>query len=186
MSHPAPIRPQPRPSRGRAFRAANGEVFRLRAIHPDDVSGLQRAFARLTPEQVRQRTFHRMRELSTEAATRLVRVDPAQGVAYVIVDAAGEIRGEARFHLDAGRPSAEFAVITDPALAGQGLGRALMKRLVSEARKRGLHELWGTVLAQNAQMLDFSRLLGASRELVADEPDVVRVRFDLSRRLRRL
>ncbi|MBZ0223998.1 MAG: N-acetyltransferase [Dokdonella sp.] len=184
MSQPAP--PRPRPSRGRAFRAASGSVFRLRAIHPGDVAALQRAFARLTPEQVRQRTFHRMNELTTEAATRFAKVDPAQGVAFVVVDEEGEIRGEARFHFDSNPTSAEFAVITDPALAGQGLGRELMKRLVGEARKRGLRELWGTVLAQNTQMLEFSRRLGASRALVADEPDVVRVRFDLSRRLRRL
>lgn len=174
------------PGRGRALRLADGRLFRLRAIHPADVPALQRAFKRLTPEQVRQRTFHRMNELSTAAATRFANLDPALGAAFVIIDNAGEIVGEARFLLDADRPSAEFAVITDPALAGQGLGRELMKRLVGEARKRGLHELWGTVLAQNTRMLEFSRRLGATRTLDAEEPGLVRVHFDLARRLRPL
>jgi acetyltransferase len=39
--------------------------------------------------------------------------------------------------------------------------------------------MWGTVLAQNALMLELAHRLGAQREAVAGEPDVVRVRFDL-------
>jgi hypothetical protein len=77
---PNPPRPTPRhrgtPARGRAFRAADGRAFRLRAIHPGDVPALQRAFARLTPEQIRHRTFHHMNELTTDAATRLANVAP--------------------------------------------------------------------------------------------------------------
>ena len=187
---PNPPRQSPlrhdQPARGRAFRAADGRVFRLRAIHHGDVPALQRAFARLTPEQIRHRTFHYMSELSTEAATRLASVAAAHGAAYVVVDADGEIRGEARFYVDAQRPSAEFAVIVDPRLLGIGIGRALMRRLLREAARRGLHELWGNVLAENALMLDFSRRLGALREAAPDEPGVVRVRFDLSRPLPRL
>jgi acetyltransferase len=54
-----------------------------------------------------------------------------------------------------------------------------MRRLFEEARLRGLREMWGTVLAQNALMLELAHRLGAQREAVAGEPDVVRVRFDL-------
>lgn len=178
-------RPGDAPARGRAFRAADGRAFRLRAIHPSDVPALQRAFARLTPEQVRHRTFHHMNELTTDAATRLANVAPAHGAAYVVVDGDGEIRGEARFYVDREKPSGEFALIVDPALLGIGIGRSLMRRLVSEARRRGLLELWGSVLAENALMLDFSQRLGAARESMMDEPGVVRVRFDLARPLRR-
>ncbi len=167
------------PARGRAFRVADGRQFRLRAIHPSDVDRLQRAFARLTPEQVRQRTFHRMNALSTEAATRLAQVNPAQGAAFVVVDDEGEIRGEARYYVDPEHPSAEFAVVVDPTLFGLGIGGALMRRLFSSARRRGLTQLWGSVLPQNTQMLDFARNLGARRESIADEPDLVRVRFAL-------
>ncbi|MBX3699622.1 MAG: N-acetyltransferase [Dokdonella sp.] len=186
MSTPRPPAATRRsPTRGRAFRARDGRLYRLRAIHPSDVPALQRAFQRLDPEQVRQRTFHRINELSLEAATRFATVDPAVGAAYVVLDEDGEIRGEARFFVDAVGSGAEFAVITDPTLAGHGLGRALMHRLVREARQRGVASLWGTVLAQNTQMLEFSRRLGATREASEDEPGVVRVRFDLSHRLRR-
>jgi GNAT superfamily N-acetyltransferase len=172
--------------RGRAFRTADGRVLRVRPVRGDDVEALKRGFARLTPEQVRQRTFHRMNELSDEAAHRLADIDLATTAAYVVVDDVGEVRGEARLHVAPPGDSAEFALIVDPQMLGIGIGRALMRRLIEEARRRGLRELWGTVLADNALMLDFSHRLGAVRERVPDEAGVVRVRFDLARRRRSL
>jgi acetyltransferase len=160
----------------------DGRRLRLRPIRPDDVAALQRGFARLTPEQVRQRTFHRMNELSAEAAHRLANVDPLTAAAYVVVDDEGELHGEARLHVESGGDIAEFALIVDPEMLGIGIGSALMRRLFEEARRRGLRELWGTVLAQNALMLELAQRLGARRETIAGEPDVVRVRFDLDQR----
>lgn len=170
--------------RGRAFTTRDGRRLRLRALRPDDVEALKRGFARLTPDQVRQRTFHRMNELTDEAAQRLAHVDTATAAAYVVVDDDGELHGEARLHGTAGGDSAEFALIVDPQMLGIGIGSALMRRLLSEGRRRGLRELWGTVLADNAAMLDFSQRMGAIRESVPGEADVVRVRFDLAKRSR--
>jgi acetyltransferase len=182
-ARPSPNRSATR-ARGRAFRTVDGRLLRVRPVRVDDIDALKRGFARLTPEQVRQRVFHRMTELSDQAAYNLVHFDPATTAAFVVVDADDEIRGEARMHVDAEGRSAEFAVVVDPALLGVGIGRALMQRLVGEGRRRGLVELWGSVLAENALMLDFSRRLGAQREAVPGEADLVRVRFDLRRPLR--
>lgn len=179
----SPTRKPPR-TRGRAFRTADGRSLRVRAVRPDDIDALKRGFARLTPDQVRQRVFHRMTELSDQAAHNLVHFDPATTAAFVAVDDEGEIRGEARMHVDADGHAAEFAVVVDPTLLGVGVGRGLMQRLVREGRRRGLRELWGSVLAENALMLDFSRRLGAQREAVPGEADLVRVRFDLRHPLR--
>lgn len=156
----------------------DGRRLRLRPIRPDDAAALQRGFARLTPEQVRQRTFHRMNELSDEAAHRLANVDPLTA-AFVVVDDDGELHGEARLHVEGDGGVAEFALVVDPEMLGVGIGSALMRRLFEEARRRGLRELMGTVLAQNSLMLELAHRLGANRETVADEPDVVRVSFDL-------
>ena len=119
-----------------------------------------------------------MNELSDEAAQRLVQFDANTAAAYVVVDDDGELHGEARLHETTPGESAEFALIVDPQMLGIGVGRALMRRLLQEARRRGLRELWGTVLAGNSLMLDFARRLGARRETVAGEPDLVRVRFE--------
>jgi len=181
---PPPAR-RARTPRGRTLTTGDGRRLLLRAINADDVAALQRGFARLTPEQVRQRIFHRMTELSSQAATNLAHVDPAAGAAFVAVDDEGEIRGEARIHVDPAARDAEFALIVDPQWLGVGVGGALMRRLAEEARRRGLREIWGKVLSGNSQMLEFASTLGARRESLPQEPDLVLVRIDLKRPLRR-
>lgn len=179
-----PPAPLARRRRGRTLKTSDGRRLLLRAIEADDVEGLQRGFARLTPDQVRQRIFHRMTELSSQAATNLTHVDPAAGAAFVAVDDDGEIRGEARIYVQHSAQDAEFALIVDPQWLGVGVGGALMRRLVEEARRRGLREIWGKVLAGNSQMLEFAATLGAQREALPQEPGLVCVRFDLKRPLR--
>ena len=170
--------------RGTPFETSAGHTLFLRPIRPDDVDALRRGFARLTPEQVRLRVFHRMNDLAPEVAARLCNVDATEGAAFVVTDADGEIRGEARMYVDRTAESAEFALIVDPTLVGIGVGHALMQRLFEEGRRRGLSELCGSVLAANATMLDFASGLGAQREAVAGEPDMVRIRLDLGGRCR--
>jgi len=68
-------------------------------------------------------------------------------------------------------------VTVDPSFTGRGIGRALMQRLLDDARRRGLRTIWGDVLADNSAMLDFVKRIGAKREFVPDEPGVIRVSF---------
>ena len=158
-----------------SFPISDGRRLSLRPIRPGDADALRRAFARLTPDQVRLRLFHRMNELSREAAARMTQVDPDTTVAYVVVDGDDEIRGEARMHVDAVTATAEFAVAVDPQFTHLGIGRRLMRRLIDEARRRGVTELWGDVLAQNQTMLSFAKALGAERHAAPDEPGITRV-----------
>jgi acetyltransferase len=165
---------------GEALTLSDGRVLSLRPIRIDDADALRRGFARLTPEQVRLRTFHRQNELTAAAAERLVRIDPDTTSAWVAVDADGEIRGEARLHADAIDEGGEFGVTVDPSFLGRGIGRALMQHLLDEARRRGLRTIWGDVLADNSAMLDFVKRIGAKREFVPDEPGVMRVTFEVA------
>lgn len=168
--------------RGQAFTTTDGRTLYLRPIRSTDSDALSRAFARLTPEQVRLRVFHPMNELSAAAVGRLCNPDPALAVAWVATDADGEIRGDGRFYVDADH-GAEFALIVDPALTGIGIGHALMQKLIDESRTRDLRELWGVVLAENATMLDLARRMGATREANPGDPGILRVRFDPRSRL---
>lgn len=167
--------------RGKRLVLASGLVLHLRPIQPDDVEALRRGFARLTPEQVRLRVFHRMNDLSEENAERLCNVREHQGAAFVATDAEGEIRAEARIYIGPTPDRAEFALVVDPVLVGRGVGRALMQHLLDEARRRRLAELWGAVLTENTSMLDLAQRLGAVREGVPGEPGLVYVRFDLTK-----
>jgi RimJ/RimL family protein N-acetyltransferase len=75
---------------------------------------------------------------------------------------------------DAGE--AEFALAVGDAWQGQGLGRALVRRLATHARATGLAALTGTVMAGNEPMLHLMKTLGA--ELRGDASEV-KVRLPL-------
>lgn len=188
--HRSALRPPRRESRlvrreapdvapGEAFTTSDGRRLTLRPIRPGDADALRRAFARLTPDQVRSRTFHRVNELTAEVAERMTQIDPVTTTAYVVVDGDGEVRGEARLHADIVTDSAEFGVAVDPLFTNQGIGRRLLQRLVEDARRRDLHELWGDVLAENHTMLDFVKAIGAQRQTLIDDAGVIRVSFRL-------
>ncbi|MBN8726124.1 MAG: GNAT family N-acetyltransferase [Xanthomonadales bacterium] len=169
----------PGPDPADTFTASDGRRFLLRPIRATDADALVRAFARLTPEQIRLRVFHRLGALSPEVATRLANPDPAWAAAWVAIDSDEEIRGDARYYADRAGKRAEFGVIVDPSVTGLGLGRALLQCLLDDARARGLEELWGAVLTENATMLELAQQLGAVRGAMEGEPGVVRVGFKL-------
>jgi N-acetylglutamate synthase-like GNAT family acetyltransferase len=175
---PAPVKTKR--AKGETFTTPDGRRLSLRAIAPGDAEALRRGFARLTPEQARLRTFHRIAELSPEMTERLTNVDPATTTALVVVDADGEIRGDARLHVDATTDSAEFGIAVDPDYTNQGIGWRLMQRLFEDAKRRGLYELWGDVLAENHTMLDFAKAVGAERHPLENEPGVIRVTFRIA------
>jgi acetyltransferase len=62
-------------------------------------------------------------------------------------------------------------------MKGQGVARQLMQRLIEWARRRGLREVVGQVLADNAPMLAFVRRLGFGVQRLPEEPDVVEARL---------
>lgn len=166
---------------GEPFLARDGRPLRLRPIAADDVEALRRAFARMTPEQVRLRVFHVLNELPEPVARFLCHVDPDTVAAFVVTDDdGGEIRGEARVHLDAVTESAEFAIAIDPAFTGNGVGWALMTRLIETSRALGMREIWGHVLAENTAMLDLAARLGFAREAVVGEPGLLRVHLAIA------
>lgn len=148
---------------------ADGRSLLLRRLRPDDLDALRRAFRRLTPEEVEYRFFYRSRELPASVGEQVRSLDPARDAAFVIDDA-GEVRAVADLHSSGpGAREAEFGLIVGKAIAGNGLGKHLMRRLLAEARARGIKVLRGCVRADNARMLQLCRDLGAT--VTADPGD---------------
>jgi acetyltransferase len=56
--------------------------------------------------------------------------------------------------------TAEFAVLVRSDLKRRGLGRLLMHKLIRYCRERGTQRLCGSVLSDNAPMLQLARELG--------------------------
>jgi len=158
------------------IRLDDGRTFTLRALRADDLDALRRAFRRLTPEEVELRFLHQSRELPAFIESEVRELDPARDAAFVLEDA-GEIRAVADLHVEPSDPArAEFGLIVGRAIAGHGLGRLLLERLLIEARSRGL-TLRGIVRRDNARMLDLCRALGGAAAIEPGEPGLMAVRF---------
>lgn len=157
----------------------DGAMLWLRPIARGDVDALMRAFKRMTPEQVRARVFHALRELPLPVARTMCRDDP-DGLALVATDPDGvEIRGEARVHFDPVTESAELAIAIDPDYTGRGLGQILVTRLIRASRRKGVREIWGDTQSGNTAMLLLTSRLGFKHRRERDDASLVRFSLDL-------
>jgi RimJ/RimL family protein N-acetyltransferase len=166
----------------------DGRELLLRRIEPLDAAPLRAGFALLTPEEVRMRFLHPMKELSAEMARRLTELDPTREFALVAAEPLppGEalLGAVARIAVDndGEHPgcNGEFAILVSRTLAGQGLGAHLMRRLLRWARLKRLDVVYGDVLDENTAMLELASSLGFRRELKTDEPGMIRISLALA------
>lgn len=168
------------------LRLRNGRQVLIRPIRPDDAGPLRAAFPLLKPDEVRQRFLHALKELTPEMAERFCRPDPKTEFALVVSEPLppGEalVGAVARVSIDQGTRNAEFAILVSHYVAGMGLGRQLMQRLVRWSRGKRLDRLYGDVLEYNQPMLSLADSLGFRREHLPNNPGLVRVVLDLKRK----
>ena len=161
----------------------DGRELLLRPIQPADAEPIRNSFSLLTPEEVRMRFLHPIKELTPDLLRRLTELDPATEFALVAAEPLppGEalVGAVARVSIEPGTKRGEFAILVSRFLAGQGLGLLLMRQLLRWARLKRLDELYGDVLDENSAMLGLAEELGFTRELAPDEPGIVRVRLRL-------
>lgn len=163
-------------------RLGNGREILIRPIRPDDAEPLRAGFLLLKPDEIRQRFLHPIKELSPEMAQRLTQPHPKTEFALVAAEPLppGEalIGAVARASIDDGAREAEFAILVSHYIAGMGLGRHLMRRLVRWAKGKQLDRLYGDVLESNQSMLSLVQSLGFRREH-SDTPGLIRVVLEL-------
>lgn len=156
------IRPYPRHLEEH-ITVAGSEVL-LRPIRPEDEPAHRRFLERLTPTDIRFRFFGLVREFPHSELARYTQIDYDREMAFIATrdDAAGapETLGTAHATADPDGRRAEFAVAVRSDLHGQGLGLALMQKLVRYAAERGIDELIGHVLRDNRPMLELAARLG--------------------------
>lgn len=165
------------------MRLANGRDVLIRPIRPDDATTLRAGFELLQPDEIRQRFLHSMKELTPEMARKLTRPDPRTAFALVVAEPLppGEalIGGVARASIIDGTRDAEFAILVSRYVAGMGLGRHMMRRLVRWAKGKELERMHGDVLENNQPMLSLLKSLGFRREAGAT-PGLVHAVLDLA------
>jgi RimJ/RimL family protein N-acetyltransferase len=164
------------------IRLSNGREVLIRPIRPDDAVPLRAGFPLLQPDEIRQRFLHAVKELTPEMADKLTRPDPRTEFAIVAAEPLppGEalVGAVARVSITNGTREAEFAILVSHYIAGMGLGRHLMRRLVRWAKGKKLERLYGDVLERNLPMLTLAQSLDFHRE-ASDSPGLTRVVLEL-------
>lgn len=136
----------------------------LRPIRPEDRAQHEAFVARNTPADMHARFFRMVRELPPSELARFTQIDYEREMAFIAVGEAGsgepETLGVARAHADPDNVEAEFAIIVRSDLKGQGLGAALLTKLIDYCRSRGTQRLVGEAFSDNERMLHLARECG--------------------------
>ncbi|WP_433618695.1 GNAT family N-acetyltransferase [Dactylosporangium sp. CA-139114] len=145
----------------------DGRIVRLRTIRPRDAPALLALHQRLSPNSRYLRFFSAGAALDAEVQ-RLTRPSGPDCVHLLVEEGDAVLAAGSYERVDAAR--ADFALVVDDNHHGEGLGTLLLEQLAAEARRAGITELVGDVLAHNAAMLRVGGDLapGVARRLGAD------------------
>lgn len=173
------IRPYPSELEERiALRAGRSLV--MRPIRPEDEPAHSRFFQHLEPEDLYFRFFSAVRKAPHSQLARFTQIDYDREMAFVAYapDQEDETLGVVRAIADPDNKQAEFAIIVRSDVKGQGLGRALVEKMIRYCRSRGTGELMGQVLSENTPMLSLAKKLGFRSQLDR-EAGLLEVRLQL-------
>jgi RimJ/RimL family protein N-acetyltransferase len=174
----ADVHPGARPQ---AVTLRDGRQVPVRPIRPADAPALQRFHSRLSDQTVYLRFFEQMPQLSDELAQRLTHLDTPGRVALIALDPAqpAEIIAVVRYERAAGTDRAEYAATVADAWQHQGLGLALTRALIAEARAEGIRYFEALVLADNQAMRGLFQHLGLPTQTAWESGPVLRITIDL-------
>jgi acetyltransferase len=163
----------------------SGRRFHVRPIRPEDEPLIIDMLSRSNMEDIRLRFFAPMKEASHTFVARLTQIDYDREMALVATEGSAPhapILGVARIVADPDNENAEYAVMVRSDLKGQGLGYQLMTDILDYARSRGIKRVFGDVLRENRTMLIMAEELGFKIVPDVNDPQVVRVDCDLTKR----
>jgi acetyltransferase len=179
--NPDGAHPMPDTPKEHEIHIAGGEQLLVRHVQPGDEPRLAEMLAQASPEDIRFRCFGAIKDFPHTLAARLTRIDPAREATLIAVAADGEpgaIMGVVHVICERVHPEmAEYDIMIRPDHKGHGLGYALMREILSEARRRGLKAVEGYILRDNKTMLIMAREFGFRP--VAEEDDVIVMRAEL-------
>ncbi len=150
----------------------DGRIVRVRPVFEGDVEALTALYHRASARSRYLRFFTGGASIRREVE-RLV--TPSAGHRAWVAEHDGLVVGVASYDLLTGT-QAEIAILVDDAWQGDGIGSLLIEHLAAAARRAGIRELLGDVLATNVTMLRTSANLspGMTREH-GEDPGVVRI-----------
>ena len=153
----------------------DGRAVHLREMRPADEAELLQAFGRMSDDARYMRFMRSVREPNLERLRKALASFPEDGLGIVATVPAADgidIVGSAIFVIGNDRSTCEFAINVGSAFGGVGLARTLMTALIESAKKRGLREMEGFVLATNQPMLRLASRMGFTVSRDPEDPSV--------------
>jgi acetyltransferase len=151
----------------------DGRSVLLRPIRPEDEPLEHELIAGLSPESSRFRFFYIIKDISHEMLSRFCNIDYSREIAIIAESNSGGKRrnvGVGRLVIQPGTQIGEFATLVADDFQEVGLGHKLTDMLIGIAQEKGLQNLYGVILKDNAKMVGLARSLGFTIEAVdADE-----------------
>lgn len=176
----APLRHLPAQRRAEAWFSPTGRLIVIRPVQPGDLAMLDALAHRLSALSRCQRFQLELWQPLASQVDRLVRLDCRHEAALVALapTTGGPVAvGEARYMRVRGAAAErEFALAVADSMQGQGLGVALLRRLIADAERAGIERLYCDVRPDNQPMLRLAARLGIARRSIG--PDR-RVRLEL-------
>lgn len=135
----------------------------VRPVRPEDAPLYMELFKQLSPTSVYYRFFRPLRELPHYLLVRFTQIDYDREIALVAIDKSSneeKMLGVARIIAVPVKDKAEFAILVGDPWQGKGIGKVLLQKCLTIAKKQGIKVVCGTVLPSNRQMLALAEKLG--------------------------
>jgi L-amino acid N-acyltransferase YncA len=163
MSTALSLRPAPAGGGVSPVRVADGRLALIRPARVEDRPLFVAAIDGLSAQSRYQRFLTPVPRLPTRDIDRLMDLDPSHQVVLHATDTSGgALVGVARFVFTAAH-EAELAVTVGDCWQRQGLGGALLDRLIAAAREREVWRLTGEALSENRAIAGLLRSRGFHR-----------------------
>ena len=151
----------------------------IRIATLDDGEGLRGMFSRSSAETIYWRFHTPFSEVPERMLALLLDADRANRE-FLVAVADGEIVGHAMYAM-LGGGEAEMAIVVEDGWQSKGVGKALLRELAGDARRRGVETFVGSVLLDNRPMLGLARAMFAgSRRAFDDDAYLVRMPLQVS------
>ncbi|WP_286237661.1 GNAT family N-acetyltransferase [Neptuniibacter halophilus] len=162
----------------------SGRKAIMRAIRGEDEPNHLEFYNKLSPQSIRLRYFYSRGIPTHQELANWTQIDYDREMAFIISvprdEGQGmETLGVVRAVTDADNVRAEFSVVIRDDLQGEGLGVALMSKIVDYCRSRGTLQIVGSTLPNNKGMQNLAKKLGFSNSFNVEE-DVVDMKMMLN------
>ena len=158
----------PYPKQLEEYIELGGRRLLLRPIGPEDARLYAQFIAGTDSPDIALRFVTLRRQLPPKELARYTQIDYDRDMAFVAVgsstNGADEMVGEVRMFSYSNEATAEFAILVRSDMKRQGLGRALLQKMIAYSKTSGAEELIGRIRLENQAMIALARCCGMTVE----------------------